>query len=322
MDNLDEENTELLIDVARRFYLQDQSKVDIGKEMGISRFRVARLLAEARDKKIVTITIAEGQRPHFELEQKLAERLKLKSVFIAASDADPRRERERLAKEAAKYLNTIVKPGQTIGLSWGRTLLPMAAYLENLPPVTIVQTTGIVGNDPSQSPIEIISRIRMKSDVQAKALIAPLFASSASSAKALRSEPNVENVLHLYKRLDIAISSIGSWASKVTQLGDSFEKKAKEELDKKGAVADFSGIFFDKNGQYVDSIVNERRISISSNELAKTPVVMAVAGGTAKTSAIHAVCQTGLATCLFTTRDVAEELLGLPAVTNPTWTRV
>jgi hypothetical protein len=43
--------------VARRYYLQEQSKVDIAALLGISRFKVARLLDEARSTGLVRIEI-------------------------------------------------------------------------------------------------------------------------------------------------------------------------------------------------------------------------------------------------------------------------
>src|SRR6185312_13585809 len=43
--------------VARQFYLEGVSKVDIADQLGISRFRVARLLDSARDAGMVRIEI-------------------------------------------------------------------------------------------------------------------------------------------------------------------------------------------------------------------------------------------------------------------------
>ena len=47
----------LLLAAARRFYLEDRSKVEIAEELGISRFKVARLLEQARETGVVTITL-------------------------------------------------------------------------------------------------------------------------------------------------------------------------------------------------------------------------------------------------------------------------
>lgn len=47
----------LLVITARRFYLEDRSKTEIAEELGVSRFKVARLLEQARVTGVVTITV-------------------------------------------------------------------------------------------------------------------------------------------------------------------------------------------------------------------------------------------------------------------------
>src|SRR2546430_13384582 len=49
--------------VARQFYLEGVSKVDIADRLGISRFRVARLLDSARDAGMVRIAGGLGRAP-------------------------------------------------------------------------------------------------------------------------------------------------------------------------------------------------------------------------------------------------------------------
>ena len=50
--------SELMEAIARRFYFDDVSKMQIGNEFGISRFRVARLLEKARAIGMVRIEIS------------------------------------------------------------------------------------------------------------------------------------------------------------------------------------------------------------------------------------------------------------------------
>ena len=54
------EERELMLDVAISYYLDDKSKVDIASQLGLSRFKVARLLEQARDEGLVRITIVDG----------------------------------------------------------------------------------------------------------------------------------------------------------------------------------------------------------------------------------------------------------------------
>lgn len=317
----DHEASQLIVDVAQRFYLLGQSKVEIADELGLSRFRVARMLKQAREQGIVTIHVSALPGEHHALENQLAKHLGLANTVIVGSKPTIEQEREDLARGASEYLRLNVRPGQVIGLSWGRTLLPVAGYLHDLPPLTFVQLTGVVGSDASKSPIEIISRIRQHSQVEARSLLAPLFAISPESAMALRQEPAVAEAFELYGHLDIAVLSVGSWEPRLTQLDQLFDRSTCEELDRLRAVADFGGLFFDAEGRYIQTPLNDRRLSISAEDLARTPIVMAVAGELLKAPAIHATCMTGLVTCLVTSKRVAEALLEMPPITHTVWDR-
>ena len=307
-------------EVAKRFYLWNQSKVEIANALGVSRFKIARLLEKARESGVVTIEVHGDGAKYSEQERRLATHLKLTDVVLAPPNDDAEIMRTGLAERAARFLKLIAMPDQLIGVSWGRTLLPVGSFLDS-PPATFVQLTGMVGNDPTQSAIEVISRIRGRSDLKTKALIAPLFAASSDTADVLRSEPDVAEVLGLFERLDVALLSVGSWSPRVTQLEALFGPGTRDELDRNGALADLAGLFFDAEGRYVQSELNARRIAIDVKQLQRTPVVIAVAGGDAKTEAIRAVCMTGLITCLVTTSSVAQRLLEMPPIRRVTLER-
>ena len=64
-------------------------------------------------------------------------------------------------------------------------------------------------------------------------------------------------------------------------------------------------MFFDADGNYIDTPFNERRISITVEQLKRTNEVVAVAGGLGKARAIQVIASSGL----ITTNEVAEDLL-------------
>ena len=299
--------SELMEAVAHRFYFDDLSKMQIGNEFGISRFRVARLLEKARAIGMVRIEISHVGVNIDDLAQLLAHHLHLDHVCLVEANRNVVTERDTLAREVAKYLSTNIQPNDRIGFSWGRTLMPIARYLDPLPPSEFVQITGVIGDDPSKSPITLIGQISQQSGVEGRILIAPLFSSSAETAKVQRKEPAVARILELFDDIDIAVLSVGAWDSRVTHI---------EVLDQRGAVADSNGVFFDADGNYLDLPLNDRRISMTVEQILKVPNVLLVAGGTQKTKAIHAVCRSGIPTTLVTTAEVARELLNLPAISK------
>lgn len=303
-----------LSEIARRFYMDDVSKVEIAKEYSISRFKVARLLEEARERGIVRIKIVDPANQNGELALQLREHLLLDEVVLVPADRNVVVEREALGAGAAKLLKKHIGDGARVGLSWGRTLMPIAAHLDGIPNSEFIQIAGVIGNDPSRSPIILLGQITEHSGSTGKALIAPLFCTSSEAAYSQRLQPDVARVLSMYDSVDMAFVSVGAWDSRATQLEDYIPIEDAQLLDQMGAVADSSGMFFDASGTYLDTPLNERRISIDVDQLAAVPIVTAVAGGLIKVNAIHAFCQSGIPTCLVTTTEVAQALLELPQV--------
>ncbi|MBB6333520.1 sugar-binding transcriptional regulator [Schaalia hyovaginalis] len=306
----EETNLALMADVARRYYLDDESKVQIANALGMSRFQVARLLQAARAKGVVRIEVEHPLLGDVALARELRSALELDEVLLVRADEDVQVERERLGERAARYLSSRAKRGHRVGFSWGRTLLPVVERLSGLPEMEFVQVSGMVGNDPLQSPIGMLATISANSQLSTKALIAPLFSTTDEGANAVRHEPAVAEVLGLYDSLDAAYLSVGSWKNPaINQLAEHMTPDEIAELDDLGAVAEVVGLFFDANGDYIDTVLNRRRISVSVDQLKSTPEVVAVAGQIGKARAIRAIAASGIITCLVTTDEVAREIL-------------
>ena len=131
--------------VARQFYLEGVSKVDIADRLGISRFRVARLLESARETGLVRIEIGlPGGILDAGLSAELCSVFGLRQAFVFNFPDDAVALRQRLGEAAAQVLMDLIKPGDILGLTWSRTLSGLAAALTQLPPCPIVQMTGAV----------------------------------------------------------------------------------------------------------------------------------------------------------------------------------
>jgi DNA-binding transcriptional regulator LsrR (DeoR family) len=109
--------------------------------------------------------------------------------------------------------------------------------------------------------------------------------------------------------------AVGSWDPPITQLGPLLRDEERAELEREGVVAEIAGIFFRADGSVIDTSVNRRRISVTADELRRTPRVMAVAGSAEKADAIAAVSRSGILSCLVTDDRAAAALLRLPSRT-------
>jgi DNA-binding transcriptional regulator LsrR (DeoR family) len=311
---VDEREWQLMSALARRFYLEDASKIELASEFSISRFRVARLLQQARELGVVTIEIHDHDQPREALAADLADHLALGECVVVKAGDTEEENRRRLARAAAPWIARNVRDGDVVGLSWGRTLVAIGEELPALPPCTVIQLTGTVGNDFRQSPVEVIRRISGRSSVEPMAVFAPLFAASRSAADTFRSDPSIEAALSRYAQLDLAVVAVGSWDPPITQLGPLLTPAERDELEREGVVAEIAGIFFRADGSVIDTDLSQRRISVSSDQLMRTPRVVAAAGSVEKAGAIAAVARSGILTSLVTDDRTANALLRLPRI--------
>src|SRR4029078_5416111 len=108
--------------VARQFYLEGVSKVDIADQLGISRFRVARLLDSAREAGMGRIEIGlAGGKLGAGLSAELCSAFGLKHAFVFNfPDEDEEALRHRLGEAAGPALVELITPGGGPGMGWLR----------------------------------------------------------------------------------------------------------------------------------------------------------------------------------------------------------
>ena len=312
--SVNNEEWRLLAAIARRFYLEDASKTDLAAEYSMSRFRVARMLQQARDEGVVTVQIHDRDDYRSSLSVELAEHLGLRECIVVKGGETEESNRRLLAHTAAGYLKKEIRDGDLVGLSWGRTLAAIGEELVDLPACTLVQLTGTVGNDFTQSPVDVIRRIADRSSVETMAIFCPLFAGSDEGARTFRADRAIARVLQMYSDLRLAVLSLGSWDPPITQLAAEMTAADRDELARAGAKAEMAGIFVGEDGSLIETPVTRRRISVSADELLRTPRVLAVAGSVEKAGAISAVARSGLLTSLITDDKTALAIRRLPPV--------
>src|SRR4051812_34272908 len=106
----------LMATVARRHYLEGASKSDIATELGLSRFKVARLIDAARASGIVRIELDSHSAINLDLSVRLRAEYGLRHcVVIDCPDDDDDVLREHLGRAAAELLSEVVEPGDVLG---------------------------------------------------------------------------------------------------------------------------------------------------------------------------------------------------------------
>src|SRR6476659_10184627 len=131
--------------MARRFYLEGKSKIQIAEEFGVSRFKVARVLETALERDLVRIEIRVPAELDAERSDALRARYGLRHAVVVETPPDQADapDPENLGAVAAGLLGELVSDGDVLGLAWGRSIITMANALDRLAPCTVVQLTGV-----------------------------------------------------------------------------------------------------------------------------------------------------------------------------------
>ena len=187
--------------VARRFYIDGATKSDIAAELGLSRFKVARLLDRARATGMVRIELDSPGELDLDLSVQLGQAYALRHcVVLDCPDDDDELLRGALGRAAGRLLTEIVEPGDVLGLAWARSLMPMRTSLNRLARCDVVQLTGALSLPQDESPIELVRDVARGSRGQAYFYYAPMILPDAATANALRTQPEVARAVSRFPR--------------------------------------------------------------------------------------------------------------------------
>ncbi|MFC4565079.1 sugar-binding transcriptional regulator [Nocardiopsis mangrovi] len=295
--------------IARRFYVDGRSKVEIGEEFGLSRFKVARALETARESGIVRIDIRLPARLDAELSDRLRDAYGLRRAIVVSASDDPVHSRQQLGAVAADLLGEIVTDDDVLGLAWGRTLQVMGAELTRLARCTTVQLNGVLSaRSDTAGSVETVRRAARLSGGPAYPVYAPLILPDAATARTLRADPGIAAAFAHFDRLTTAVVAIGGWDDRSSTVFESLDPEVRERCAELGVRAEISAQFFDADGARVRTELDERVLSVSADQLRKVPEVIAVAGGAHKAEAIGVALKTGLISTLVTDAAAAQAL--------------
>jgi DNA-binding transcriptional regulator LsrR (DeoR family) len=244
-----------MAEVARLYYIRELTQQQIAQRLGVSRFKVLRLLEQARAEGVVRFEIDEPIPVLDDLSRDLEDRFGVTAVVV---------ERD-VAGAAANLLAQVLRPTDILGVAWGETLAAIAERLPRLDgEVPIVQICGaIAGLEPGTGPTELAARFAAKTGGRYHPLEAP----AVADARALRKV--VRPTTALFDQVTVALVGIGA---------------------RKDGAGHVLVHVFDEDGRIISA---ERSIALSVAQLRRTRVI-AAAGGRAKKEAVLGALRTKL----------------------------
>lgn len=300
----------LTASVARRYYVDGRTKVEIADEFGLSRFKVARLISAARECGLVRIEIGYPGAIDVELSGRLQRAYGLRHAVVVDTphgEEDP--VRRRLGAAAADLLAEIVTPDDVLGLAWARLVAAMTAALSRLPAVPVVQLTGALArSDIDDNSVDLVRQAARASGGPAYFFHAPLIVPSAATARTMRRQPEIARAFARFGAVTKAVVGIGLWAPGESTVYDAAPERDRAQLTRLRTRADISGVMVDADGRPVEAGLTGRMIAITATELAAIDEVIAIAYGVARAPAVDAALRSGFVNGLVTHSALAAAL--------------
>jgi DNA-binding transcriptional regulator LsrR (DeoR family) len=310
------EDHRLLYRIAQAYYIDGLTQQQIAERFGVSRPKVSRLLSQARDEKVVNITLVPPSGGMADLEHDLERTYGLQEVVVVSvSDPDNLNNVKReLGPAGGECLMRYISGDEVIGISWGLSILALVDALpfRSWPNVTIVQIAGGLGPvDDLEHSTDLARRLAQRFDANLRLLPAPGIVSTVEAARALKADRRIADTLALAAQADIALVGVGVPLSDTIRLRDGtiVSESDLQHLKDAGSVGDVGLRYVDAHGRSLGLEMDERIIGLTLDQITSIPHVIAVAGGTAKYEVIRAALRGEVLDVLVTDHGTAQRLL-------------
>jgi DNA-binding transcriptional regulator LsrR (DeoR family) len=306
---VDRANQVRLAEVARAYYIDGRSKVEIAGDLSVSRFQVAKMLDEARRLGVVSIQIRDPRSRLSGLDEELGSLLGLQVRVVEVADSAGRDHSERVGTAVMDLINGLVKPRMTVGIAWSRALDAAARFIPDLPACNIVQLAGALGGyGPGLIP-RMMAHLGENPDIHAYPISAPLVVDEPATARDLMRQPEIADALSMADRLDLAVVAIGAWKEGESTVWAKVSRRDREAGVAAGAVAEISGRLVGPDGMAVHTDLDDRTIGATLDQLAAATEVIAVARGAGRRDAVLAAIKANFITVLVVDGPLALALL-------------
>ena len=288
------------------YHVEGLTQQQVAEAIGISRARIARLLAAALDEGIVSIRIGARSGERIALERRLIARYGLDDAFVAPGSAD-----EAGAADAT-FLREQARDGMSIGVGWGATLSAAARVLEPRPlrGASVISLLGGMTHSRGVNPSAVARRVADAFAADCYQLTAPLVVADARVRDALWAEPALRALRQRASKAGLALVSVGEVSARATLFRERvLPADTLESLRAAGAIADVLGRFVDAHGRPIAHAVNERVVAVDVADLRRVPRFVVASGGERKVEALRAALAAVRVHVLITDEPAARGLL-------------
>ncbi len=302
-----------LVKVARLYYIEDLSQQEIANRLNLARIKVHRLLAKAKKENIVEIKIVDPEENFSKLEIELEKAFGIRECAVVPYTEDFEEVFQAIGESLSSILERDMKKDSYLGIGWGTTLRGAAENIkmnpvEGLKVIPLVGGSGITAERIHSNSIASVAAAKIGGE--SYILNCPAIVKNPETKQVFIGEQNVQDLLHLYPKIDNAIVSIGFLGKEMTVRHlNLLTDDDISELTSLGITGDINANSIDIDGNWVANPLSKRFINAELDVLQQIKNVIAIAFGEIKHKAIFSALNSGVINTLITDNLTAQTVL-------------
>ena len=309
-------DVQLLVNVAKMYYLYGMKQEEIAKEIKVSRSSISLILTEAKERGVVEVNIRNPLANNTKLAKEFLKRFNLEScIIVPTSITNSEMLTQLVTQRACKIFDDKLENGMTVGIAWGRTCYEFMSQYQKSIDFDNIKIVPLIGGTTRTFKVfhinEMVRKYAEKINAIPNFIHAPAFPFSQEDSRLYMSSSEMKNIRSLWKTIDIALVSVGAKPSFYEYTtSEIITDGSIEEWEKKyNIVGDICARYIDINGNFIQDDITKRIIGISVDELRNISKVICMVAGIEKKDPILGALKTDLIDILITDEQTASAVV-------------
>ena len=302
-----------LYSVAKMYYEDNLNQNEIAERLDTSRTSISRMLQEARDNGILTITINPPMSEENEVAERIQDLYGIQDVVVVPAMPGERENSVAVGHVAAGKIVKMLAPGDSLTMTWGRTVANVVREIpqNNLEKIHVTTMVGSVGGtQPELDGPDLARRMAWALHGTYEYINAPAVVLTSEVRDQLMSTNQIRDVLAEASHSRVALFGVGILTdshSSLNKAGYISEQEQRLYLAQ-GGVGHMAARVIDEEGDEVDDF-NRRVVSLPLEEVSEIEYSVCVVSGISKAPAVRGILKKRYANTLIIDSRCAQALV-------------
>lgn len=280
----DYDSARLINRVLSLYYVEELTQAQVGRRLGLSTPKVNRLLQQARQEGMVTISFRTPFQHLFDLESRLQSIFDVKDAVVIPRMADEETTMvHSLGHAGAIYLLEHLRDGDIIAIGGGTTVhdVVQAVNTNRSYDVAVVPVVGGVQGRVTTDVNYLAAQLAERLGGKAFQLHSPAYVETPEHREALLKMAPIKEILDIARRANLALLGIGTVdpeSSRFVQFTALSAEEMRQIATQCGGVGEVLAIVYDETGQPCAQQYANRVVGLTMEELKQIPLRIGIAG--------------------------------------------